>query len=253
MTGPDPVQNLTRIDRRREPISSEVAQILVGHLLGGAYQPGQRLPSERALAESLGVGRSVIREALKSLTLLGLVEVRQGDGTYLQSRGSNLLPLSFDWGLLLGDHQLQDTIEARCELEMVLVGLAAERRDRQDLDDLAELLRRMQDAEDTGSFVNADVGFHLRIAKAAKNSILEQMLVSTQSLLRSWITRVMDVADDEGPSSREHEPILAAIQQKNAAAARTAMRDHLMLAGRRLKAAIAQQAGTKADQSPGPH
>lgn len=238
MTDLNPVQSLARMDRRREPISSEVAQVLVRHLLGGSYQPGQRLPSERALAESLGVGRSVVREALKSLTLLGLVEVRQGDGTYLQSRGSDLLPVSFEWGLLLGEHQLQDTIEARTELEVVLAGLAAERRSEQDVQELGELLRRMHDAQVTASFVDADVAFHLRIAQAAQNSILEQMLVSIQSLLRSWITRVRDAATDHGPSYRDHVPIHAAIERGDVAAAREAMRNHLTNAGERLKGVV---------------
>lgn len=235
MTDTEPVQSLARMDRRREPISSEVAQVLVRHLLGGSYQPGQRLPSERALADSLGVGRSVVREALKSLTLLGLVEVRQGDGTYLQSRGSNLLPVSFEWGLLLGQHQLQDTIEARTELEVVLAGFAAERRSEQDVRELGELLRGMRDAQDTAAFVSADVAFHLRVAKAAQNSILEQMLVSIQSLLRSWITRVREAATDHGPSYRDHVPIHAAIEKGDVTAAREAMRTHLANAGERLK------------------
>lgn len=247
MTDRDAVQSLARLDRRREPISSEVAQVLVRHLLGGSYQPGQRLPSERALAESLGVGRSVVREALKSLTLLGLVEVRQGDGTYLQSRGSDLLPVSFEWGLLLGDHQLQDTIEARTELEVVLAAFAAKRRSPQDLDDLGDLLQRMRDADDTDSFVSADVSFHLRVARAAQNSILEQMLVSIQSLLRSWITRVIDAAGDNGPSYREHVPILAAIEKGDVPAAEEAVRNHLSLAGERLKAAVVQRSDDAAD------
>ena len=176
MTDPNPVQSLTRMDRAREPISSEVAQVLITHLLGGAYQPGQRLPSERALAGSLGVGRSVVREALKALTLLGLVQVRQGDGTYLQRRGSDLLPYSFEWGLLLDDHQLQDTIEARSELEVLLVALAARRRNQEDLDDLTQLLLRMHDADDTESFVNADVG----------STCGSPRLPGTQSWSRCW-------------------------------------------------------------------
>jgi GntR family transcriptional repressor for pyruvate dehydrogenase complex len=242
MTDLDSGHSLARMDRRREQISTEVAQILVRHLLGGSYQPGQRLPSERALAESLGVGRSVIREALKSLTLLGLVEVRQGDGTYLQSRGSDLLPLSFEWGLLLGDHQIQDTIEARIELETVLAGFAAERRNEQDVQKLGELLQRMRNAPDTAAFVSADVAFHLCVAKAAQNSILEQMLTSIQSLLRSWITRVQDAATNRSPSYQDHVPIYAAIEQGDAAAAREAMRKHLMNAGERLKRVV-QQSG----------
>jgi GntR family transcriptional regulator, transcriptional repressor for pyruvate dehydrogenase complex len=235
MTDPDPVQSLARMDRRREPISNEVAQVLVRHLLGGSYQPGQRLPSERALAESLGVGRSVVREALKSLTLLGLVEVRQGDGTFLQSSGSNLLPISFEWGLLLDEHQLLDIIEARTELEVVLAGFAAERRSEQDVQELGERLRGMRDAQDTGAFVTADVAFHLCVARAAQNSILEQMLVSIQSLLRSWITRVREAIADNGPSYYDHLPILTAIEKGDVAAARTAMRNHLTSAGERLK------------------
>jgi GntR family transcriptional regulator, transcriptional repressor for pyruvate dehydrogenase complex len=239
MTDLDPVPALARMERRREPISSEVAQLLVEHLLGGSYSPGQRLPSERALAESMGVGRSVIREALKSLTLLGLVEVRQGDGTYLQSRASELLPVSFEWGLLLGTHQLHDTIEARMELEVVLAGLAAERRTEQDVREVGELLARMRDAQNnTASFVSADVAFHLRIAKAANNSILEQMLVSIQSLLRSWITRVRDANTDHGPSYLDHVPIHAAIERGDVAAAQEAMRSHLTNAGERLKGVI---------------
>jgi GntR family transcriptional repressor for pyruvate dehydrogenase complex len=223
------------MDRRREPISNEVAQVLVRHLLGGSYQPGQRLPSERALAESLGVGRSVVREALKSLTLLGLVEVRQGDGTFLQSSGSNLLPISFEWGLLLDEHQLLDIIEARTELEVVLAGFAAERRSEQDVQELGELLRGMRDAQDTTAFVTADVAFHLCVARAAQNSILEQMLVSIQSLLRSWITRVREAIADNAPSYHDHLPIVAAIEEGDVAAARTAMRNHLTSAGERLR------------------
>lgn len=247
MAEPDPVPSLVRMDRRREPISSEVAQILVRHLLGGDYQPGQRLPSERMLAESLGVGRSVVREALKSLTLLGLVQVRPGDGTYLQSRGSDLLPVSFEWGLLLGDHQLQDVIEARTELEVMLAALAAERRTDEDARELEVLLRAMREATSSEAFVSADVAFHLRVAKAARNSIFEQMLIGIQSLQRFWITRVIDSAPSREPSYSDHVPILAAISAGDVAAAREAMRDHLNHAAGRLRRAIE----TRSDEARG--
>ena len=85
-----------------EPLPAQVARLLLDYLLAGNVRPGTRLPSERRLAEELGVGRSVVREALKSLGLLGLVEVRQGDGTYLRRIESDLLPRVIEWGLLLG-------------------------------------------------------------------------------------------------------------------------------------------------------
>ena len=67
---------------KREPLATEIARRLVDYLLAGGVEPGERMPSERQLAQAFGVGRSAIREALKALTLLGLVEVRHGDGTY---------------------------------------------------------------------------------------------------------------------------------------------------------------------------
>ena len=237
--------DLAPLSRTREPASNEVAQVLLTHLVGGEYKPGQRLPPERALADSLGVGRSLIREALKALTLLGLVEVRPGDGTYLRRRPSNLLPASFEWGLLLGENQLGDVIEARRELELILAGLAARRRTEQDIAELRLLLEQMRDATEAAEFVAADVAFHLRIAQAARNSVLQSMLSGTQSLLHAWISRVIAAADSTQPSYLEHEPVFRAIRDGNAAAARKAIRQHLDLASARLNDTLAEYPGLR--------
>jgi GntR family transcriptional repressor for pyruvate dehydrogenase complex len=129
----------------------------------------------------------------------------------------------------------------------MLAAFAAERRTEQDVRELEALLRAMFEATDTETFVAADVAFHLRIARSARNSIFEQMLISVQSLLRSWITRVIDSAPSHDPSYQDHVPILAAIRDGDATAAREAMRDHLTAAAGRLKAAIA----TRADEAHG--
>jgi GntR family transcriptional repressor for pyruvate dehydrogenase complex len=219
--------------------------VLLSHLVSGEYQPGQRLPPERALADSLGVGRTLIREALKALTLLGLVEVRPGDGTYLRRRPSNLLPASFEWGLLLGENQLEDVMEARRELEVVLAGLAAQRRTDTDVAELRELLETMRDTTQAADFVAADVAFHLRVAQAAKNSVLQSMLSGTQSLLHAWISRVIEAADETTPSYLEHVPVFEAISGGDEAAARAAIRRHLELAGARLNDTLADYAGLR--------
>ena len=89
---------LPRIDlSSRETLTMEVARRLLDYFLSGEVEPGMRIPSERRLAESLGVGRSLVREALKSLHVLGLLEVRQGDGTYLKRTDSELLPQVIEW------------------------------------------------------------------------------------------------------------------------------------------------------------
>lgn len=92
--------DLPQIDlSHREGLPQEIARKLIDYILSGEVAPGTRMPSERQLASDLGVGRSAVREALKSLGLLGLVEVRQGDGTYLRKPDSDLLPRVIEWGL----------------------------------------------------------------------------------------------------------------------------------------------------------
>jgi len=231
---------LQRVDpTSREPVTTEIARKLVAYLLSGTVQPGEKIPSERRLAEVFGVGRSIVREALKSLTLLGLVEVRQGDGTYLKRPDSELLPQAIEWGLLLGVKRTTDLVEVRRHLEVICAGLAAERRDETALADLRSLLGKMRAAgRDANSFVEADIAFHLRLAQAAENQALSEILSSIRSLLRVWIARVIGAAGDSSPSYEEHVPILEAVERGDAAAAREAMEVHMARASKRLAATL---------------
>jgi GntR family transcriptional regulator, transcriptional repressor for pyruvate dehydrogenase complex len=227
------------MDSNWEPLPAQVARLLLDYLLAGNVSPGTRLPSERRLAEELGVGRSVVREALKSLGLLGLIEVRQGDGTYVKQLESELLPRVIEWGLLLGERRTLDLVEARQHLEAITAQLAAARRSDSDLVALQDSLHGMKAAEgDIETFVGHDVAFHLRIAEAAGNSVLSTVLTNIQSLLRVWITRVIRDAGQSNPSYLEHVPVYQAIVNRDPAAAGAAMQAHLDAAARRLRAAL---------------
>jgi GntR family transcriptional repressor for pyruvate dehydrogenase complex len=227
---------------RREPVASEIARALLDYVFSGKIAPGSKLPSERQLAERFGTGRSVVREALKSLGLLGLVDFRPGDGTYLRGPDSDLLPRVIEWGLLLGEGRTLDLVEARQHIEIVVAGLAAERRDAEDLRAIAKQLRAMERSRKSDAFVQADVGFHLRVAEASKNIVLSNMLTSIQSLLNVWVRRVIEAAGDTRPSFREHVPIFEAIERRDAAGASAAMAEHMRGAAGRLKAALAARA-----------
>lgn len=226
---------------RREPMAAEIARRLVDYLLSGGIEPGGRIPSERQLAEAFGVGRSAVREAIAALSLIGLIEVRHGDGTYLKRPDSPLLPQVVEWGLLLGERRTADLVEARQKIEVVIAGLAAARRSNDDLDDLARSLARMEAAAhgngDVAAFVDADVAFHLRLAEAAGNSALRDVLSSIQALLRAWIGRVIAEGYRER-SYEEHVPILEAIRQQDAAGAEAAMNAHMRSATSRLRATL---------------
>lgn len=226
---------------KREPIATQVARRLVEFILSGQVEPGSRMPSERQLAEAFGVGRSAMREALKALTLIGLVEVRQGDGTYLRKADSALLPELIEWGLLLGEQRTMDLVEARQEIEVVIAGLAAKRRTEADLVALRALLQRMHDAPSVDAFVDADVAFHLRVAEATNNSALRDIHSSVQALLRAWITRVIRSSGKSSPSYLEHVPIMAAIEAGDVAAAQAAMASHMSSAADRLRETLEKE------------
>ncbi len=219
----------------REPISSEVTRRLLDYLTSGQIQPGERLPSERQLAETLGVGRSHVRQAIKSLAVLGLIDVRQGDGTYLKRTDSPLLPLAIEWGLLLGAKQSRDLVEARSYLEVVVAELAASRRTDEQLASMRTQLEIMQRTADNEEFVEADVAFHLHITEAAGNRSLLQMMRSIRSLLEVWISRVAHAPGSRPATWAEHAAVFEAIARGDPAGARAAMEGHMAGAVDRLR------------------
>lgn len=229
---------------KREPLATEIARRLVDYLLAGGVEPGARMPSERQLAEAFGVGRGAMREALKALTLLGLVEVRHGDGTYLKQPDSALLPQVIEWGLLLGERRTLDLVEARQRIEVDIVGLAAARRDDDDVAALQRLLATMErlsrPGADPAGFVDADVAFHLRLAAAARNTALRDILSSIQALLRAWIRRVIADGEHSDASYQEHIPIYEAVKRGEIAAAEAAMDAHMRSAASRLEQALTE-------------
>jgi GntR family transcriptional repressor for pyruvate dehydrogenase complex len=221
-----------------EPPSNEIARALLDYILSGQVGPGEKLPSERQLSESFGVGRSVIREALKSLGLLGLIEFRHGGGTYFRGADSELLPRVIEWGLMLGERHTIDLVEARQHLERITTGLAADRRTEAELAGIETALAAMRAATTTEEFVNADVDFHLAIADASGNTVLANMLKSISSLLRVWIHRVMDAESSFDVSLHEHEPVFEAIRARDSDAASQAMETHMGKASARLIATL---------------
>lgn len=220
-------------------------------LRSGEVLVGDRLPPERRFAEAFGVGRSAVREALKSLSLLGLVEIRQGDGTYVASQSSELLPRVIEWGLLLGQQRTMETIEARHHIEVLIAGLAASRRNDPALARLGTHLAEMErSVEDHERFVSADIAFHLEVAHAAGNRVLADILSSLQSLLRVWIGRVVAEGPDNARTTvEEHRAILDALRAGDEAGARTAMGRHLQRARRRLEETLDRaEAGAEGDR-----
>ena len=214
---------------------SAVAKRLLEIFTSGDIEPGTRLPPERQLASTLGVGRSAVREALAALEILGIVDVRPGSGTYLRGNASELLPQTLSWGLMLGEPKTLELIEVRGALEIYAARLAATRMTDEALARLGEHVERMRASlDDLPAFVEADLQFHLELANSIDNTVLLDLLQSIRSLLRVWVDRAVQDPEQANVAIEEHAAVHAAIATRDPDAAASAMAVHMRTAGERL-------------------
>ena len=226
----------TKFSRDTTLISHKIIKYLTDNFLSGQLDPGARLPSERQLSETLGVTRSVVRDAIKSLEVLGVIEVRHGDGAYLREDTKSLFPATIEWGLFLGQPRVLDLVEAREHLEISLASLAAQRRTDQQLKSMTEAIDQMSKRKIGHSqFVDADIAFHFAIADASGNTALRDMLTNITALLRVWMSRSIKAAGETKTSFTEHLKVYEAIAAKSPSKASTAMSKHMEASVNRLK------------------
>jgi GntR family transcriptional regulator, transcriptional repressor for pyruvate dehydrogenase complex len=223
---------------RTSPVRELVA-LVIRYLRGGAVAPGGKLPPERELAAVFGVSRSHIREALKALDLLGMIDIRQGDGTYLRTSASSLLPDVVEWGLFLATPQAAELIDARAEIEVSLARLAARRITEEDAIAIRRRVDEMDRATTAADFAGADVEFHRAIAIAARNGVLADMLGSIRALIRVWVERVLAESPDFSALRDQHRAIADAVLSGDPAAAGQAMDEHMSAVTASLRASLA--------------
>jgi GntR family transcriptional repressor for pyruvate dehydrogenase complex len=218
---------------------SEVTRRLLDYFTSGSIQAGARLPPERQLALSMGVGRSAIREALAALEILGVVDVRPGSGTYLRGSISELLPQTLSWGMLLGEPKTRELIGVRHGLEVQVARLAATVIGAEALAAMRSDLDVMRESTSNyAEFVAADMRFHQTLAQNADNALLDEMLQSVRSLIRVWVERALSDSEHAQLTCTEHESILVALTAKDPQAAADAMNRHMDSAGQRLLTAF---------------
>ncbi len=219
---------------------SAVAKRLLEIFTSGDIEPGTRLPPERQLVTTLGVGRSAIRGALAALEILGIVDVRPGSGTYLRGSVSELLPQTLSWGLMLGAPDTLELVDVRGALEIYAARLAATRISDEALDGLGRHVEEMRsNVDNLKALVEADLQFHLELARAIDNNVLLDLLQSIRSLLRVWVDRAVQDRDQALIAIEEHAAVYAAIATRDPDAAASAMAIHMNTAGKRLAGSIA--------------
>ncbi|HVL60145.1 MAG TPA: FadR/GntR family transcriptional regulator [Microbacterium sp.] len=219
---------------------SEVARRLMDLFTSGSIEAGTRLPPERHLAASLGVGRSAVREALAALEILGIVDVRPGSGTYLRGTASELLPQTLRWGLLIGERNTTELLELRSGLEIYVARLAASRATASDLEAIADRVESMRaSVGNLNAFARADLEFHHSLAEAAGNKVLIDQLHVVRSLLQVYADRAVHDEAEALIAIAEHDAVHKALVAGDEDAAASAMALHMATASARLSADVA--------------
>ena len=213
----------------RITLGEQVAAQLSDQISEGKWKPGEKLPSEAELCFALNIGRSTLREALKSLAFVGMVQMRPGEGTYVIEGSGLLIERIMARGFLKTEKELQDVGEARVVLEGETAALAAERAEPSDLAQLDALMSEMKlsIAGQGRPYVDLDVEFHLANAQCAKNQMLFELLSPIRGVLKEWISKSQELPGIQQSAHRQHAAILSAVRKREPEKARHAMRTHL--------------------------
>ena len=212
----------------RKKAWEEVFDQIKGSIISGDWELGQRLPAETELAAQLGVSRPTLREALRQLNLLGLVDIRHREGNFVshpevESFMVPLLPL-----LIKNKDNILAIMEARNMIEVKTASLAASRASAAELEALNDYLQHMiAFNHDNEQFAKTDHLFHRQIALATRNQIIIKMYQAIEELLLGQQLRLIELPNAVEKGIVEHQKIFQAIKNRDTHAARATMQEHM--------------------------
>jgi GntR family transcriptional regulator, transcriptional repressor for pyruvate dehydrogenase complex len=223
---PTPVKSDFEVIRRNK-VYEEVAK-QIERLILKKLKPGDKLPSERELAEMLQVSRSSIRDAIRGLELVGLVEPRQGAGTIVRELSAEALVNPFANALKHRQELVSELLDFRKMLEPPLAARAATHATPEEISEMEEILKRQAEKQKQGdAAIDEDAEFHYSVAMASGNSVVLKVIDTLMDLLRDTRERSLQVEGRSQKSLAGHRRILAAIARRDAEAAKSAMRRHV--------------------------
>jgi GntR family transcriptional regulator, transcriptional repressor for pyruvate dehydrogenase complex len=219
-------------------ISEEIAKQIMDLIANGDLKPGQRLPSERELCELFGASRPSLREALRCLSIVGVLNARVGEGTSVAVDGGKFLRKIVEWRMISERHDIENLLEVRIALEGLSAANTALHGIPEDIEKAEALLASMKRAVgDPKQFANLDLDFHLALANASGNTLLCDLISLIRNQLAKTLTKVLMLPNALPLSLKEHTAILEAIKRRDTEGAHKAMDAHLRAAlGRYRKA-----------------
>ena len=202
---------------KRDSLSKQVSDQLEKMIENGEFEVGDKIPTESDLMEAFQVSRNTVREAIRALTWNGILEVKQGDGTYVRSKNRFRANMKKRYD----EVSLDDITEARKSIEVTIAHLAAMRCNEEDIKEITEKFNKRQNLkDDVKENTIADVEFHMAIAKACHNSILIDLYESISDYLESHIIeRNMNTELTDQQIDEMHEKLYQAILNHNSSKA----------------------------------
>lgn len=209
-------------------ISDQVFDQLKKYLIRGEWKPGEKLPSENDLGKSFGVSRITIRQALSKLTILGLLETRTGEGSFVKELTpgiyvNEMIPVTY-----LGKQSMQEVFEFRLMIEVESAGLAARKISEEELEALEKSVERMNEYKDNlEKYVDEDQNFHMIISKSTRNSLIIQMNEIVRDVIRETINNLTKHVG-MGIGLKYHNLLIEALRARDEEKSKKIMKEHLM-------------------------
>ena len=213
---------------KRTTLPDQIANRILDMIREKQLKPNDKLPSERSLAESMNVGRPVLREALRALALMNVIEIRHGAGAYVTDLDPARMVQNLDFVFSLDDSTILELFDARQIVEVGLIELTAARITAEEIACLEEHFEQsIQVSHDPALFAEMDVQLHQMIAEYAQNPILHRFMGSIHQLGIASRQRTVYLPAVIQQSISDHRVIIQALKSHDVAAAREAMASHL--------------------------
>jgi len=213
---------------QKDVISEKIVERLLNLIREKQLRPGDRLPPERDLAPMMGVSRPSLREALRALSVMKVVENRQGSGTFITSLRPELFVNHLDFIFTVNDATFIDLFEARKIIEVGLVALAAELIDSEQLARMEKCLKSSAaSVEQPETFLQTDLELHQIIIEAARNRTLALFMSSINQINTASRRRTNELSEVRRQTLKDHKAIVTSLKDHDPDAAAMAMRNHL--------------------------
>lgn len=214
----------------KETVVNQIINEIVDSIIKGNYRAGMKLPNEFELIEQMQVSRNSLREAMKILSAMGIVEIKRGDGTYVCSQ---MNPSMFDkvvYSMIYGSSTSSELLELRQVLDESTVRFAIEKADAEDIDRMQANIEKMRQAivnQDVESIKHCDVEFHMMLIDSCKNVFFIRIMKGVYSIFENSILANVDMERMDSKAAEYHQEILDCIRERNYEGVYRAVEDSL--------------------------